>query len=374
MTDVRWLLIAHSVPGFESEFENFSRFISATRPDDIVEVIGLPLLRQWRPSAVRGMVIDGHLPTTDQSYVLGAPIHGVREVALPTRSRADVLIGFDPISILHGRNCRASLTVLWAIDFVPTRGNRILDRVYRHLEGRAMRRVDLQLENNEAARAARQTACGVIPPESSIVPITIDTSIFADAPSAVGGLRMAFLGSLTERTGADRLLPIVERLRSQGVDASLDIIGRGPLLDELRRQVTTRGLVDVVELHGFVDGDHEVAEILARCNVGLAPFAGAEGDFTWFADPQKIKFYLAAGLHVVTADVPPIASSVAAHGAGSLLKVEATTDDWVQHLADISRDPDQLTLTQLRAQKFAREFERSTTYQRLLEEMLQLLK
>ena len=371
---MRWLLIAHSVPGLESEFENFSRFISVNRPRDTVEIIGLPLLRRrWHPS-VRGMVIDGHLPTETRPYVFGAPIHGVREIAFPTLSRADVLIGFDPISVLHGRKCHPSLTVLWAIDFVPTRGNRILDLVYRHLEGRAMRRVDLQLENNEAARAARQAACGVIPPESSIVPITIDTSIFADAPSAIGGLRLAFLGSLNERTGADRLLPIVERLRSQGVDASLDIIGGGPLLDDLRRQVSTRGLNDLVEIHGFVGGDRKVAELLARCNVGLAPFAGARGDFSWFADPQKIKFYLAAGLHVVTADVPPIASLVVEHAAGSLLKVEATTDEWAQHLAEISRDPEHLFLTQLNAQKLAREFERSTTYHRLLEEMLQLLK
>ena len=162
--------------------------------------------------------------------------------------------------------------------------------------------------------------------------------------------------------------------RCTAVDASLDIIGGGPLLDDLRRQVSTRGLNDLVEIHGFVDGDRKVAELLARCNVGLAPFAGARGDFTWFADPQKIKFYLAAGLHVVTADVPPIASLVVEHAAGSLLKVEATTDEWAQHLAEISRDPEHLFLTQLNAQKLAREFERSTTYHRLLEEMLQLLK
>ena len=372
MTALRWLLIAHSSPGYESEFENFSRFLSIERPQDVVEVIGLPLGGCPHNDSVRGIVVGGQLPN-QRSYWVGSPLHAVQEVALPTRIRANVLIGFDPISVLHGRNCRSEVTVLWGIDFVPTRGNWFLDRVYRRLERKAMRLVDLQIENNTAARDARQEASGVIPARSSIVPITIDTSIFASRPSSSNGLRLAFLGSLNKRTGAHRLLPILEALRSLGVSASLDIIGGGPLIAELRQQSSSRDLNDQVKLHGFVNGDEQVAGILSTCNVGLAPFSGEHGDFTWFADPQKIKLYLAAGLHVVTSDVPPIAKSVKEHEAGSLLEVNATNDEWAQHLQELSGNPEQLALTQAHARNLARTFERSVAYDNVLKEVLEFV-
>lgn len=373
MTALRWLLIAHSSPGYESEFENFSRFLSIKRPQDVVEVIGLPLGGRPHISSLRGIVVGGQLPDL-RSYWVGAPLHAVHEIAIPTRTRANILIGFDPISVLHGRNCRSEVTVFWGIDFVPTRGNWFLDRVYRHLECRAMRLIDLQIENNAAARDARQEACGVVPSRSSIVPITIDTSMFASTPWSSSGLRLAFLGSLNKRTGAHRLLPILEALRSLGVPGSLDIIGGGPLIEELRQQASSRGLDDQVEIHGFVEGDEQVAGILSKCNVGLAPFSGESGDFTWFADPQKIKLYLAAGLHVVTSDVPPIAMSVKEHGAGSLLGVNATNDEWAQHLKELSRNPERLALTQAHARNLARTFERSHAYDNVLKEVLEFVR
>lgn len=370
---LRWLLIAHTVPGFESEFEHFSRFLSIKRPKDSVVIVGLPLLQKSRALLRRGRVINGVMPPPIRRWVLRPPLHAAFEVALPTFLRADILIGFDPIAVLHGRRSHPQATALWGIDFVPTRNRKSLDSVYRRLERRAMRLVDLQIENTQEALSARQHASGIVPKQSLVVPITIDTTIFPKNSRSTAGLRLAFLGSLNKRTGADRLLPIVEGLQSRGVVHSLDIIGTGPLLEEIRSQVVARGLGDVVTVHGFVESERGIAQLLATCNVGLAPFAGERGDFTWFADPQKIKFYLAAGLHVVTTDVVPIASLIRERGAGSLLEVHSSADRWSSHLASLALDANGLAVSQAIARDFAEVFERSVTYEHALRQILELL-
>lgn len=369
----RWSLIAHAMPSVESEFENFARFLSLTRPRDTIDFVGLPLSRNWPSVSVRGPVINGQLPVDPRRHLLTPPMHALIEVSLPMRENYDVLIGFDPVAVLHGRKTCAKVRVLWGIDFVPTHGNKVLDFFYRRLERQAMRLIDLQIENNQLALAARQTASDVIPPRSMIVPITIDNTIFPRRPNVQIGLRLAFLGSLNERTGADRLLPIVEGLRESGIAASLDIVGAGPMLAEIRRRIVDRNLHEFVTAHGFLKDDRQVAAVLSKCNVGLAPFAGKDGDFTWFADPQKIKFYLAAGLHVVTTDAVPIAPLLENRGAGTALPSRTSVYGWVRHLTTLGQHSYDLGVSQERAKEFAREFERSVAYDHVLREILELL-
>lgn len=370
---MRWLLIAHSIPGLESEFENFARFLSTVRPSDNVEMVGLPLRRQLVSTSRRGHVVEGKIPEETKSYLFGPPLHAVPEVAFPCRSRADVLIAFDPISVLHGRKSRARRTVLWGIDFVPTRGHWLLDTAFRRLERCAMKRVHLQIENTDLARAARQETTSIVPHRSLVVPITIDTSIFSPNRQDTEVLRLAFLGGLNRRTGADRLVPIFLELDKLGARATLDVIGSGPLLNTIRAEVKTRGFDDRVCVHGFVNDDEEVARLLSRCTIGLAPFAANDGDFTWFTDPQKVKFYLAAGLHVVMTDAPPVATSVEDAKAGSLLSPTATAKDWALQLLKISKDTEQLRSSQAQARELAQRFERSVSYNRVLKEILDLL-
>jgi len=161
----------------------------------------------------------------------------------------------------------------------------------------------------------------------------------------------------------------MDELRSRGIKATLDIIGSGPLLGELRREITRLQLTDMIMIHGFVEGDRNVAKILAKCSVGLAPFAASENDFTWFTDPQKVKFYLAAGLCVAMTDANVVASSVEQHGAGVLLPPGASSREWAEELVRLSKNSDQLHFCQNQARNLAREYERSASYKAVLEQI-----
>ena len=63
--------------------------------------------------------------------------------------------------------------------------------------------------------------------------------------------RLVAVGTLKEVKGFDRLLRIVKRLKEEGVNCCLYILGKGPLEQELQRFIDENGLADDVKLLGY---------------------------------------------------------------------------------------------------------------------------
>jgi glycosyltransferase involved in cell wall biosynthesis len=111
-----------------------------------------------------------------------------------------------------------------------------------------------------------------------------------------------------QRQGVEPLLEALALLRGRGVEVSADVVGGGPLEAELRARAAALGLGDTVRFHGFVREHRDVERILAGAALGVAPYR--PGSFTRYADPGKLKAYLAAGLPIVLTDVPPNAAEL----------------------------------------------------------------
>ena len=91
--------------------------------------------------------------------------------------------------------------------------------------------------------------------------------------------RLAFLAHLVRRQGADILLEALAVLHSQAARITADVIGSGPLEDDLRARARALGLDDVVTFHGFVDDHREVERLLASASLGMAPYRPGGDDF-----------------------------------------------------------------------------------------------
>lgn len=84
-----------------------------------------------------------------------------------------------------------------------------------------------------------------------------------------GPLRAAFVGRLVPYKGADMLLESSRDLLREGA-MTIDIVGDGPMMDELRSFVQSHDLASAVTFHGWVAHD-KVQDILSECEILAFP-------------------------------------------------------------------------------------------------------
>lgn len=241
--------------------------------------------------------------------------------------------GFNCLTTSRGiaerRLGRTRRVVHWSVDFVPERfGPGALTTVYERVDAFCCRHADARVDLSGAALEARDAAYHLTPGASApatVVPMGcwLDRTPRVDEHAASLG-RLVFLGHLVPRMGVLTLLDAVDLLRAQGADVTLDIVGGGPLLDEVRRRAASMG-TGVVTVHGFVQDHRDVEAILASGTIAAAPYTDDADSFTRWADPGKLKAYLGAGLPIVMTSTPPIAAQLEASGTALLVSPDAAS-------------------------------------------------
>jgi glycosyltransferase involved in cell wall biosynthesis len=292
---------------------------------------------------------------------LQPPLSFVADPFVPLLApRVDAWFGFNPLACARGLAGRAPFVVLWSVDFVPDRfgPGTVATRVYDRLDRLCCLRADARVELSEAARDARNRRHR-LPAEGAdvhVVPMGAWLDRVPTAPpDAFARRRAVFLGHLVERQGVETLLAALAELAARGDPVGADVIGTGPLEGALRARATELGLVASVTFHGYVDDHRDVERILAGSSVAVAPYRQSKGTFTRFADPGKLKAYLAAGLPIVLTDVPPNARELAAH-AGA----EVVADDPValaSAIAGVLASPDRWATRRAAALAYAQRFD-----------------
>lgn len=332
------------------------------------------------------LVARGARRVTTVFHPLGAEDRGVHEVAvlepgagrsvrrvrLPSRPpltypldllwparapRVDAWFGFNALACARGLVPRRGATVVyWCVDYVDDRfGTGLLTRVFNAIDGFCCRRADARFELTEPARSARDARHGgerlapayVVPMGAWLerVPVTREDGYEAR--------RAVFLGHLVERQGVSTLLGALAALNRRDINVSADIVGRGPLEEPLRREAAELGLAETVTFHGFVPRHEDVERILAAASVGVAAYE--HGSFTQYADPGKLKAYLAAGLPIVTTAVPPNAREL--EQAGAAVVVDSSPEALAGAVERLLDAPDEWRARRDAARALARRYD-----------------
>lgn len=139
-----------------------------------------------------------------------------------------------------------------------------------------------------------------------------------------GPVTLLFVGRLVDGKGLFDLLDAFERLEG----AELDIVGDGPLYDDLADAVDHRDL-DGVSLLGYRD---DVPAVMARSDVLVLP-SYREGT------PRVITEAMASGLPVVSTDIAGIPDQVADDETGYLIE-PGDVDALVEALRALIDDPE----------------------------------
>lgn len=84
------------------------------------------------------------------------------------------------------------------------------------------------------------------------------------------GLRLVYFGRLVSYKGVDRMVSSLAHLRDRGRDLTLQVVGDGPELDTLRRQVHLLSLDEVVTFTPQVPYGQQLFAVLSNMDVTLA--------------------------------------------------------------------------------------------------------
>ncbi len=126
---------------------------------------------------------------------------------------------------------------------------------------------------------------------------------------------VGFLGTLKPWHGLDNLFRAFRILYRGDASYRLLIVGDGPMRRSLEKSARSMGMHAAVEFSGDVAHD-EVPELLARMDVGVAPYSALPG---FYFSPLKLFEYMAAGLPVVASDIGQIREIVTNRKTGLLV-------------------------------------------------------
>jgi glycosyltransferase involved in cell wall biosynthesis len=268
------------------------------------------------------------------------PLDLVTPISMP---EVDCWFGFNALACWRGIRARKAgrtqKAVYWCVDFVRARfGAGQLTRFYEYMDGFCSANADFRFDISQAAaeaRNARHAKRRLAPVR--IVPIGAWLDRMATTPpDGYRSRRVIYAGNLVRTQGGPMLLAALALLGQRNVQFTAEIVGRGPLLEELQAMAKESRIDDRIHFHGYVDDHRDVERIVASGAVGMAPYDSEIESFTRWADPGKLKTYLAAGLPIIVTDVPPNAKALAEAGAAVIapFQAEGIADAIEQMLAD----------------------------------------
>ncbi len=236
---------------------------------------------------------------------------------------ADILVTGDCLLAVAGIVLRyvgiTKRVIYYMIDYTPIRfHNRLVNATYLWMDRTACRYADQVWPLSEQMIAARFED-GRITPEAvnwQVVPYG-NHPVQADSAPGISRCHVAYMGGLSREKGADLFVPIAQQLVARGIDVQFIVIGDGDYREELREQAMTAGILDRFDFKGYVEDVGEALSTLACCGVAIAPYNPHDTNSpTPYADSGKLKLYLGCGVPIVLTDLPSIASTIAAKGAG----------------------------------------------------------
>jgi glycosyltransferase involved in cell wall biosynthesis len=367
-----FVLLANVIEGFDSEFEYLSRYLSELNVTEL-HALSHPLDRRSKPFTTYQVFNTGNVMTSHSwRRPHKPPLTHIFDFFYPPKLvKGDIWIAFNPVQAAAARlriNDK-SLLVHWAIDFVPQKSlNPLVNFCYRFLERFMFKRVDVQIENTQAAMEMRQKLMKRVPPYQAIAPIGVFVSDFKSPTAArLKNPKVVYFGSIDNRNDVEFVAEVAREICAAETSVTFHFIGSGPLEEKIKQQLSDLLINNRVVFHGFVKDQLTITNLLGECVVALAPFLDDDQQFTKFADPQKIKYYLAAGLPIILTDVPPNAQDLVDRAGCIVLSKEDGPKVWADHIFFLIHSPVEWLNRAAMAYQFGTEYERTKIYDRTLQ-------
>lgn len=198
----------------------------------------------------------------------------------------------------------------WAIDFVPVSRFKsgIKNFIYHSINKFGYRNADEMWDLSPRMVDAREEFLGIKKDSyrnHRVVPYgmwlyRIKRYSYAECEKDT----LVFMGNLMEKQGVQLVLEVVSEIIKKLPNFKFKVIGTGKYESVLHQKVKDQKIEKYVNFLGKIEKNEDLEEEIAKSCVAIAPYISKLDTWTKYADPGKIKTYLACGVPVLLTDVP----------------------------------------------------------------------
>lgn len=249
--------------------------------------------------------------------------------AFNTKKKWDTYIGMDGLCVFFGLVLRlfgkTKKVIYWVIDFVPENrfDSKFKELVYRVVNTIGYRLADEVWDLSPRMIEAREKYWGLSPKVYKgwrLVPFGVRLDrVQPQDYSTVEKHSIVFMGHLLEKQGVQFIIKALPTLKGEYPDVLFKIVGDGPYKPSLESLAKDLGVYDSCKFYGKVPNHDEMLSIVANSCVSVAPYVKELDTWTYFADPGKVKEYLATGVPVLLTDLPWNAHDIEDYGCGEII-------------------------------------------------------
>lgn len=292
---------------------------------------------------------------------------------LSQKKKINLFVGSDNFSaylgILLKRLGKVKDVIFYTIDYMPTRfKNPVMNFLYHHFDKTCLKECKVVWNVSPAIKEERKSRDKE---ESLANQILVPLGVWYKRIPKISfnkknRYQLVFLGHLLEKQGLDVVLEGLPKIIETYHKTSLVILGTGEYEKSLKIKAKKLKIGKHVDFRGYVDDHTEVEKILTESTIGVAMYKPDTTSFTNWADPAKIKNYLASGLPVILTSVPPIAKVLERSRCGII--AEYKKDDFAKKVLEILTNTKQLQLHSKNARSFAKQFNWDNVFKKAIEE------
>lgn len=292
------------------------------------------------------------------------------------RLRFNYFIGSDNYSTYLGLILKklgiVKNVILYTIDFVPNRfSNYFLNKIYLFFDRQCLEHCDSIWNVSDEISRVRDRYIRV-DPDKKVKQITVPLGVWKERIPKVEiskrKRRIVFMGHILEKQGVSEVIKAMPKILEFNPNIRFLVVGDGEYLNNLKILSKKLELSNKVIFTGYVK-DHKIIEkYLVNSLIAVATYKPDKNSFTYFADPGKIKNYLAAGLPIVLTDVPAISKILVEKECGLIVRCDH--EDIAEKIISLLQNKKKLSDYSQNSLKYSEEFDWNNIFGKALVDTL----
>lgn len=249
---------------------------------------------------------------------------------LSSKVKWDKYIGMDGLCVFFGNMLKITghiqKTIFWAIDFVPENRfkGRLKNKIYHFINKQGYKRSDEMWDLSPRMADARKKYLGIKKKDyelRKVVPYGMWINKIKKIPyKDCEKSTVVFMGRIIEGQGAQLIIKAIPEIIKKLPNFKYKIIGTGPYKDNLISLAGKLRVEKYCNFMGRIEDHRKLEEEIAKSALAVAPYIKKLDTWTYYADPGKVKTYLACGVPVLLTDLPWNAKAIEKENCGKIIR------------------------------------------------------